>query len=133
MTDFDLGTDISVLNDLDDNEVLVEDADCLLQDILLRLDTPQGLVDNTEEGRDYGLDLRSYLNAGMTRRAVLELVVAVELQVEQDDRVDRCRGDRSYFSDQEQALYLNLDLETRDGPHQLSIRCTSDTLTLLQV
>ena len=131
--DFDLGTDIKVLPDLDDHESLVEDGDCLLQDILLRLDNPQGLADGTEEGESWGFDLRGQMGRGMTPRSLLELIVYVELQVEQDDRVHRCSCARSYYRQDEQALYLLLDVETLDGPHAYSIRCTSDTLTQLQV
>jgi hypothetical protein len=76
--DYDLGTDISVLHDLDDAETLVNDLDCLAQDVLLRLDNPQGLPDGTDEGDQWGFDLRSKLNAGLTPRALLELIVAVE-------------------------------------------------------
>lgn len=133
MADYDLGTDISVLDDLDDDETLVEDIDCLAQDIVLRLDQPKGLADGTDEGAEWGLDLKSYLNRGMTPRNLLELLVLVELQIEQDDRVDRCRADRSYFDPAARELLLLLDVETRQGPHALSIRCTPETLQLLQV
>lgn len=131
--DFDLGTDIKVLPDLDDHESVITDADCLLQDILLRLDNPQGLADGTEEGESWGLDLRGQLGRGMTPRSLLELIVLVELEVEKDDRVLRCSCVRSYFVQADQALHLLIDVETLAGPHAFSIRCIADTLSQLQV
>lgn len=130
--DYDLGTDISVLRDLDDAETLVSDRDCLAQDVLLRLDNPQGLPDGTDEGDQWGFDLRSRLNAGLTPRALLELIVAVEVQVERDDRVLRASASASRYDPTSLTLYLNLTVETTGGPYALSIRCTADTLTLLE-
>jgi len=132
MADYDLGTDINVLHDLDDAETLVSDLDCLAQDIILRLDNPQGLPDGTDEGDQWGFDLRSRLNAGLTPRALLELIVAVEVQVERDDRVLRASASASHYDPTSLTLYLNLTVETTGGPYALSIRCTADTLTLLE-
>ena len=133
MADFDLGTDITVLPDMDDNESLVTDMDCLRQDVLLRLDNPQGLADGTEEGKLWGFDLKSRLNSGLTRRSLLELIVAVEVQIEQDDRVDRCDCSSSYWDDATSTLYLIMTITTTGGPYVMTFRCTSDTVQYLLV
>lgn len=132
MADYDLGTDINVLHDLDDAETLVSDLDCLAQDIILRLDNPQGLPDGTDEGDQWGFDLRSRLGGGLTPRGLLEMIVQVETQVERDDRVERCNASQSSYDQTTKTLYLNLTVETTGGPYALSIRCTADTLTLLE-
>ena len=132
MADLDLGTDLKVAPDMPDTEDLVLDVDCLAQDLLLRLDNPRGLADGTEEGNTWGYDLPAQLNRGATPRGLLELLVEVEAQVEQDDRVSRCRANRSYYDPASLALYLILDVEIGEAPYSMSIRCTSETLALLE-
>ena len=132
MADYDLGTDINVSPDLDENEELVEDLACLSQDILLRLDQPRGLNDGTADGEEYGYDVRALLNESMTPQKLLQIVVEVELEVLKDDRVDTCSASRSRFDTATRTLYLTLDIVTADGPHLLSIVATADNLTLIE-
>ena len=133
MADYDLGTDINVSPDLDENEELVEDLACLSQDILLRLDQPRGIDDGTEDGAEYGFDVRALLNESMTPQRLLEAVVNIELEVLKDDRVDACSATRSRFDPASKTLFINLDVMTARGPHALSIVATADNLNLIEV
>jgi hypothetical protein len=133
MADLDLGTDLDVRDDMDDNKGLVFDLDCLAQDVLLRLDQPRGLADGTEEGAAWGFDLKSRLNSQLTSRSLLELIVEVEAQIEQDDRVDRCDCSSSYWVDAESALYLIMTITTTGGPYVMTFFCTSETVQYLLV
>ena len=132
MADYDLGTDIAVLPDLDEDEGEVSDLDCLAQDLLLRLDQPRGIDDGTEDGAEYGYDVRALLNESMTPQRLLECVVNIELEVLKDDRVDTCSASRSRFDSTTRTLYIFLDITTASGPHALSIVATSDNLTLIE-
>ena len=46
--------------------------------------------------------------------------------------MSRCRANRSYYDPGALTLYLILDVEIGEAPYSLSIRCTSDTLALLE-
>ena len=132
MADFDLGTDINISPDLDEDEGEVNDLQCLAQDILLRLDQPRGIDDGTEDGAEYGYDVRALLNESMTPQRLLEAVVNIELEVLKDDRVDTCSAVRSRFDTATRTLFVNLDVTTARGPHALSIMATADNLTLIE-
>ena len=132
MPDYDLGTDINVSPDLDEDEGEVSDLDCLAQDLLLRLDQPRGIDDGTEDGAEYGFDVRALLNESMTPQRLLECVVNIELEVLKDDRVDTCSAARSRFDQMTRTLYILLDIVTASGPHALSIVATPDNLTLIE-
>lgn len=132
MADYDLGTDINVSPDLDEDEGDVNGLACLAQDLLLRLDQPRGLDDGTEDGGEYGYDVRALLNESMTPQRLLECVVNIELEVLKDDRVDTCSASRSRFDSTTRTLYINLDVTTASGPHALSIVATADNLTIIE-
>ena len=133
MAEYGLGVDIKILPDLDEDEILVSELDCLAQDILIRLSTPRGaLQDGTEEGAEFGLDVKAWLNESLTPQRLLELVVNAELEVLKDDRVDTCSASRSTFDSVTRTLNLRLDVGTAAGPHQFSIYATAANLTLLE-
>ena len=132
MADYDLGTDINVSPDLDEDEGEVSDLACLAQDLLLRLDQPRGIDDGTEDGAEYGYDVRALLNESMTPQRLLECVVNIELEVLKDDRVDTCSASRSRFDSMTRTLFILLDITTARGPHALSIVATPDNLTLIE-
>jgi hypothetical protein len=96
MADFDvknyetLGTDIDVTPDLSENEILRVDVDCLLQDLINGWTQPTGIADGTTEGAQWGIDLRSYLNRGLTKAGLFALKSSLENQAERDDRVSQC-------------------------------------------
>ena len=132
MPDYDLGTDINVSPDLDEDEGDVNGLACLAQDLLLRLDQPRGIDDGTDDGAEYGYDVRALLNESMTPQRLLECVVNIELEVLKDDRVDTCSASRSRFDSTTRTLFINLDVTTAAGPHALSIVATADNLTIIE-
>ena len=132
MPDYDLGTDINVSPDLDEDEGDVNGLACLAQDLLLRLDQPRGIDDGTDDGAEYGYDVRALLNESMTPHRLLECVVNIELEVLKDDRVDTCSASRSRFDSTTRTLFINLDVTTAAGPHALSIVATADNLTIIE-
>lgn len=85
-----LGTDIDVTPDLSENEILRIDVDCLLQDLINGWTQPTGIADGTTEGAQWGIDLRSYLNRGLTKAGLFALKSSLENQAERDDRVSQC-------------------------------------------
>ncbi len=85
-----LGSDIRVIDDLDENGELVTGLDCVAQDLLNGWQQPTGIADGTPEGKLWGVNLASYLNAGLTPDMVFALQVALEVQAERDDRIERC-------------------------------------------
>ena len=132
MDDLDLGTDIKVLPDLDEDETLVEGMECLKQDLLLRLDQPTGLPDLTDDGAVYGYDLSANVNESMTPRQILEIRAAVEVQCESDDRIDRASA-AATFNAEMQSLTITLDLQVGAAPHTLTLQVSPDNVGLLQV
>jgi len=132
MADYDLGTDIGVSPDLDEEEGEVNGLACLAQDILLRLDQPRGIDDGTEDGAEYGYDVRGLLNESMTPQRLLEAIVNIELECLKDDRVDAVSATRSRFDSMTRTLFIFLDIVTARGPHALSIVATPDNLTLIE-
>jgi hypothetical protein len=85
---FGYGTDVSLASDLSVTLELVDAFGTrgLAEAILRRLDCPRGaLVDNA----DYGIDVRSFCNRGMTKAEIDALAGQVRAEVEKDDRIDR--------------------------------------------
>ena len=80
----DYGTDCAATTDLDPYFTLVSGATVVAQSLARRLQTPPGgLVDDP----DYGYDLRSWVNRGMTTRESFELTQRVEAECMKDERV----------------------------------------------
>ena len=104
----------------------------MIYDLLLRLDQPRGLDDGTDEGAEYGFDVRALLNESMTPQRLLEAIVNIELEALKDDRVDTCSASRSRFDSMTRTLFILLDITTARGPHALSIVATPDNLTLIE-
>jgi hypothetical protein len=84
---FGYGTDVSLTSDLSPTLELVDafSTRSIAEAILRRLDCPRGaLVDDP----DYGIDVRSMLNRGMTDAEVRALAGRIRAEVEKDDRID---------------------------------------------
>jgi phage baseplate assembly protein W len=74
-------------------EVIGQSPYAIAQAIVRRLITPRGgLLDDP----DYGLDLRSYVNRGITLIELARLQDSVRGEVQKDDRVSDARVDLSY-------------------------------------
>lgn len=127
-----LGTDIRVLGDLDENEDLAEELECVAQDLINGWTQPTGIADGTEEGAQWGENLPSYLNSGLTPDLVFAVQVALEVQAERDDRIDRCvvtiTTDRSTGETTIAAVCF-----IHGQPYQFTFGVSDSTLNLLQV
>lgn len=132
MADFQiLGSDIRVLPNLDEDENLAEEAECVAQDLLNGWSQPTGLADGTKEGAQWGVDLQSYLNAGLTPDMVFALKVALEVQAQRDDRIEECTVD-IVLSGQGRAS-ISANVVVHGTPYLLSYTLAAGTLTLAQV
>jgi hypothetical protein len=85
---FGYGADISCTRDLDESMPEVSGQTALAQALARRLDCPRGGV--PDDG-DYGIDLRGYLNRGLTTDEVRGLAGAIRSELTKDDRVDTLR------------------------------------------
>lgn len=85
---FGYGTDISCTSDISPTLELVDPTSTLgiAEAILRRLDCPRGAL---PDDADYGIDLRSYCNRGVTRAEIDTLAGKIRSEVEKDDRIDR--------------------------------------------
>lgn len=84
---FGYGTDISCESDIDPDAVDVDGATtlALAQAIARRLDTPRGSL---PDDKNYGIDVRSYCNRGVTDNEIQSLAGQIRGEVLKDDRVD---------------------------------------------
>jgi len=82
---FGYGSDISCARDLEEGMPEVSGQTVLAQALVRRLDCPRGAL--PDDG-DYGIDLRSYLNRGLTVDQVRGLAGAIRSELTKDDRVD---------------------------------------------
>lgn len=121
-----LGVDIDVIPDLSEDELLRVDDDCLIQDIVNGWSQPTGIADGTEEGAEWGVDLRAQLNRGFTRAGLLALKVSLEVQAERDDRVSSCVVALTASSDG--SLTVDGRVYVGAAPYPFSFRCSLNTV-----
>lgn len=83
---FGYGTDLSAVQDIDENAAEVDPFSrlALAQALVRRLITSRGSL---RDDLGYGLDLRAEVNVGRTRADVIALAGQVRSEVEKDDRV----------------------------------------------
>jgi hypothetical protein len=81
------GSDISGADDVaaDMSEVDAFTTLAVAQAVVRRLDCPRGAL---PDDADYGIDLRSYLNRGVTADEIRSLGGQIRSEVSKDDRVD---------------------------------------------
>jgi hypothetical protein len=127
-----LGQDIAILPDLNEDESLAVDADCLIQDIIDGWTQPTGIADGTTEGAEWGIDLRRALNRGFDKAGLLALKVSMEVQAERDDRVDTCTVALTANGDTG-ALTIEAMVFVGAAPYPFSFQCTLDTVGNLYV
>lgn len=84
---FGFGSDISGATDIaaDVAEVDPFSTIALAQAIVRRLDTPRGSL---PDDKDFGIDLRSYANRGMTAADIQSLAGQIRSELLKDDRID---------------------------------------------
>lgn len=123
-----LGRDIRLVPDIDETGTnLVEEGECLAQDLAHRLETPRGSV---EWLPDYGYDLRQFLNRGLTRRDLLEISVETKIELEKDPRVNQVTVNPTFLR-LENKLRLEVRVEAGDGPHDLVFVVDPQTVVLI--
>lgn len=89
----DFGSDVLVFPSFDGNLTLVEDGRVIAEAVARRLSTKRGTMPFHP---DYGLDLRDYLNEAVTPDVLYRLKAAVELECEQDERVQSATATITY-------------------------------------
>lgn len=80
------GTDLSLSTDLTDAHDVVEGGSrlAIAQAITRRLSTPRGSL---LDAPNYGLDVRGYLNRGVTDREINGLAERIRAELAEDDRI----------------------------------------------
>jgi len=82
---FGYGADVSCSRDLEEAMPEVSGQTVLAQALVRRLDCPRG---GLPDDGDYGIDLRGFLNRGLTTDEVRGLAGAIRSELSKDDRVD---------------------------------------------
>lgn len=123
----DFGTDISNITDISKDFALASSLDNLGKALLRRLSTPRGGLFYDDE---YGLDIRSYLSAGMNQPELLAFTAAVGGECLKDDRIKDCTVDASYRQ-ADFTLTLRLLCETEFGPYRLVLAVSAVTIEIL--
>lgn len=126
-----LGIDIDVTPDLQEDEILRVEGDCLVQDLINGWTQPTGIADGTVEGAQWGIDLRASLNRGFTIDGLFALKVSMEVQAQRDDRVAACTVALTATTDG--ALIVRGVVETGAAPYPFSFRVSLDTVGDLYV
>jgi hypothetical protein len=80
---------------------------------------------------EYGLDLRQYLNKGMTRGELFRLRFLVQSEAEKDERIISAEADVQFTS--AQTLVVKLECTTALGPFSLTLSVSSLTVELLSL
>jgi phage baseplate assembly protein W len=126
----DFGEDLSCTTDLDPRCVTVTGNRLVGEAIFRRLTTPRGRL---LSDRNYGIDIRDYINADMGPKDVAAMQSAIHAECMRDDRIVGCdvlitppaEGDGTYV--------LTITLETGNGPFDLTLSVNDVTVALLSV
>jgi hypothetical protein len=124
----EVGIDIDCVTDIDPQLSLAYGIRNLGNALLRRLITPRGslLYDP-----DYGLDLRAYLNAGLSDGEVTGLAGAVALELEKDERVASAEASMTFIR-QAGALRIRCKVDTVDlGSMTMLLQIGQVTATVL--
>ncbi len=124
-----VGVDWLGLSDLDFSGELVEGILCLAQDLVHRLSTPRGGLFYDET---WGLDLRAYLEEGLTPQRIAAISSEVESEVEKDERVKSASVQAS-FNQHAELLVITIALQTALGPFTLVLGIDKLNVTLLKL
>lgn len=122
------GVDISCVDDLDPMFSLVEGNTTLAQAILRRLSTPRGgLLDDAS----YGYDVRSLLCNESTPARLAAAKMAIQTEVEKDERILSCDADLDFNFGLE-TLAIRLSVTTRSGPFRLVLSADKVNVEILE-
>jgi phage baseplate assembly protein W len=123
----DYGSDVLVFPGVDGNLNLVADWRVVAEALARRLSTPRGTLPFHP---DYGLDVREYLNEAVTQDALYRMKAAVELECEQDERVENAEATITY-SASTQTLRLSIEATTTTGPLRFVLNVSQVSVELL--
>jgi phage baseplate assembly protein W len=124
-----LGSDVSCFPDLEGTGSLISGKLVLAQALARRLTTARGSL---FYDKNYGTDLRMYLNEGLTNEAIWRVKASVESECLKDERVARASADVS-FSLETETLHVLIEIDTNGGPFALTLSITALTIDLLTV
>jgi hypothetical protein len=125
----ELGVDVACIEDVDSVLSLAEGPTNLAMALCRRLITPRG---GLWYAPDYGLDLRSYLNAGVSDSQMETLPDEIRLEMEKDERVQSATV-RLLFNRQAMSLKVGIVVRTSVGPFRLIVEVSTLTVTLLRL
>ncbi len=116
------GVDFHCVDDFDANLSTVSGPLVVIEAVVRRLQTPRG---GLWYDRDYGTDLRAFLNGSRSRFRVAS---AVEQEARKDERVEAAEADVT-FTDATMRVDLSLTLE--DGVFDLVLNVSALTVELV--
>lgn len=119
----DLGTDLSIIDDLGDGRVT--GFANLASALARRLETPRGGLFYDE---DYGTDVREYLNDEIDGDTVFEMQALVAAECEKDPRVMAAEVEIEETAD---GIRVTALIETEEGPFEMVIAASKVTVEVL--
>ena len=123
----DFGSDVLTFPGLDETFTLVSDGRVVAEALARRLSTPRGLMPFHP---DYGLDLRQYLNEAITADVLYQMKAALELECEQDERVQNADAVVT-FDQAQQTMLVTINATTASGPFRLNLSVSQVSVDLL--
>lgn len=131
--DLGFGTDLSCVDDLtyDMAEIDGDTALAVAQSNYRRITTPHGSV---PDDPDYGMDIRQFLQRGLTRNSVIEIPGAVRGELEKDDR-NKVESLSVAMTPAVDLKSFDLDIrgETADAPYSLTLAVTDGAVLLKEI
>jgi hypothetical protein len=131
---FGYGSDLSCADDLTEtmDEVPGLSPLALAQSIVRRLDCPRGAL---RDDGNYGIDLRSYCNRGVTDAEIRQLAADIQNELTKDDRIDLVGAEvapSSTGTELRVALAVT-PIDPRLGPFSMTLAVTSGALLLQEI
>lgn len=130
--DTSFGTDIACSDDVSPVWGLASDDENLVLVIYRKVTTPPGALDEIDDPAFDSLDLRSYVNAKMTRAAASNLQSRLSSVCENDPRVKHCSA-KVTFTFATMTMLVELQLLTTQGPFDLVLSATQVTVEILSI
>lgn len=123
----DLGVDVGCVSDIGRTLGTVSGLTNLAHALARRLSTPRG---GLFYDPDYGLDLREWINEGLTDSGIVELGSLIEAEVRKDDRAREATATASY-NRATRALTVDMSIDTVEGPFRMILAVDEIAVSLL--
>ena len=131
---FGYGSDISCDSDLSPDLAEIDGFDTLVlaQAIVRRLDCPRGAL---PDDPNYGIDIRSYLNRGMTDEEIRAMGGQIRNELVKDDRIDVITVKVTFVPS---AKLMTIEILARPfdatlGPFTLTLSATSAVILIEEI